>query len=389
MPIFLETELIVSSYVLSVLLRDLLIRIAETYDPEAGTASGVSAQDLLREVARMPDLPLPHGFVASGYGGKGSASRTPWIGVFGESINTQAQEGLYLAYIFDSTLTSVTLTLQQGVTKLSDTYPKLGDRLRELKRRARHLRAGMEPELAARWAHKPVFSSKLERPRAYEAASVAARRYEIASMPAEEVLAEELRVASLLLRDAAASHRVWLQQPLVSEPIVYEGEGHLPLPADDPLDGFRPNDSSDYHVHIRGGRRRRERHHEELIKDFGLHVVMCGYQPITLGMYPRDLVLRRPAVDQQRSWLVEGKAVKKGNATQAVREAVGQLYEYSYYWHQKRGEPKPHLVALFTEDIGHYAEYLEEHGIASIWRAEGGGWAGSPTAASWDLAVGA
>jgi hypothetical protein len=370
-------------------LRDLLIRIAETYDPKAGTASGVSAQDLLREVEKMPDLPLPHGFVASGYGGKGSASSTPWIGVFGTSINLHAQEGLYLAYIFDSTLTSVTLTLQQGVTKLSDAYPKLSDRLRELKRRARHLRAGMEPELARHWAHTPAFRSKLERPRAYEAASVAARRYEIASMPAEEVLAEELHVASLLLRDAAAGHRVWLQQPSENEPFIYQGESQLHFSDDDPLDGFRPNDSSDYYVHIQGGRRRRERHHEELIKDFGLHVVTRGYQPITQGMYPRDLVLRRPAADQQRSWLVEGKAVKRGNATQAVREAVGQLYEYSYYWHEKRSEPKPHLVALFTEGIGHYAEYLEEHDIASIWRTEEGGWAGSPTAVSWDLAVGA
>ncbi|MFI2718830.1 MrcB family domain-containing protein [Streptomyces collinus] len=368
-------------------LRDLLIRIAETYDPKAGTASGVSAQDLLREVEGMFDLPLPHGFVASGYGGKGSASSTPWIGVFGKAINTQAQEGLYLAYIFDATLASVTLTLQQGVTKLSDEYPKLGDRLKELKRRARRLRAGIEPELALHWAHTPAFRSKLERPRAYEAASVAARRYEIASMPEEEVLAGDLLVASLLLRDAAAAHRVWLQQPTENEPIVYERESHLP--ADDPLDGFRPNDSSDYYVHIKGGRRRRERCHEELIKDFGLHVVTRGYQPITQGMYPRDLVLRRPAVDRQRSWLVEGKTVKRGNATQAVREAVGQLYEYSYYWHEKRSEPKPHLVALFTEDIGHYAEYLEERGIASIWRIEGGGWAGSPTAVSWDLAAAA
>lgn len=337
----------------------------------------------------MPDLPLPHGFAASGYGGKGSASSTPWIGVFGKTINVQAQEGLYLAYIFDSTQTSVTLTLQQGVTKLSDAYPKLGDRLRELKRRARHLRAGLEPELAARWAHTPVFRSKLERPRAYEAASVAARRYEIASMPAEEVLVEDLRVASLLLRDAAATHRVWLQQPSQNEPIIYEGEGHLPSSDAHPLDGFRPNDSSDYYVHIKGGRRRRERRHEELIKEFGLHVVTRGYQPITQGMYPRDLVLRRPAMGQQCCWLVEGKAIKRGNATQAVREAVGQLYEYSYYWHQKRGEPRPYLVALFTEDIGHYAEYLEEHGIASIWRTDAGGWAGSPTAVSWDLAAGA
>ncbi len=333
----------------------------------------------------MSDLPLPHGFAASGYGGQGSASSTPWIGVFGKSINTRAQEGLYLAYIFDSTLTSVTLTLQQGVTKLSNEYPKLGDRLRELKRRARHLQAGLEPELAMDWRHTPAFRSKLERPRAYEAASVAARRYEIAHMPTEEVLAEDLHVASLLLRDAAASHRVWLQQLPEGEPFLYEGEGHSA--SGDPLDDFRPNSSSDYYVRIKGGRRRRERLHEKLIRDFGLYVVTRGYIPITQGMYPRDLVLRRPAVDQQRSWLVEGKAVKHGNATHAVREAVAQLYEYSYYWHEKRGEPKPHLVALFTEDVGQYAEYLEHHGIASIWRADGEVWTGSPTAVSWGLAV--
>ncbi|PTH89228.1 hypothetical protein C9J60_10555 [Streptomyces sp. A244] len=209
-------------------LRDLLIRIAETYDPKAGTASGVSAQDLLREVEEMSDLPLPHGFVASGYGGKGSASSTPWIGVFGKAINTQAQEGLYLAYIFDATLASVTLTLQQGVTKLSGEYPKLGDRLKELKRRARHLRAGIEPELALHWAHTPAFRSKLERPRAYEAASVAARRYEIASMPEEEVLAEDLHVASLLLRDAAAGHRSGFSSQWRTSPSFTRGRATSP-----------------------------------------------------------------------------------------------------------------------------------------------------------------
>ncbi|MFG2117611.1 hypothetical protein [Streptomyces sp. NPDC048710] len=66
---------------------------------------------------------------------------------------------------------------------------------------------------------------------------------------------------------------------------------------------------------------------------------------------------------------------------------MAQLLEYSYYWHEKCGEPKPHLIALFTEDIGQYAEYLEDHGIASIWRTADGGWAGSSEAVAWNLAV--
>ncbi|WP_159401375.1 MrcB family domain-containing protein [Streptomyces maremycinicus] len=340
------------------------------------------AQVLLREVKDLPDLPLPFDFVASGHGGQGTAASTPWIGVFDPEINREPQQGLYLAYIFDAQLTSVTLTLQQGVTKLSDQYTPAELR-GELQSRVKHLRAGMQPELVRQWSYVPVFGAKQDRPRAYEAGSVVARRYEIASLPAEKVLAEDLQVAALLLRDAAASQRIWLQTPEPNEPFVYVNEGHGPV--GDPLDGFHPNDSSDYYVHIKGGRHRRERWHEELIKDFGLHVVTRGYTPITQGMYPRDLVLRRPAAKEQRAWLVEGKVVKKGNATKAVREAVGQLLEYSYYWHEKLGEPKPHLIALFTEDIGQYAQYLEDHGIASIWRTGDEDWAGSPLAASWDL----
>ncbi|MFG2117609.1 MrcB family domain-containing protein [Streptomyces sp. NPDC048710] len=294
-------------------LRDLLIRIAKTYDAKGGTSKGVTAQDLLREVKGRADLPLPSGFVASGHGGQTTAASTPWIGVFDPEINKEPQEGLYLAYIFDADLTAVTLTLQQGVTKLSDEY-KPAELRRELVRRAKHLRAGIQPELAVQWTYAPSFGARQDRPRAYEAGSVAARCYEIANLPAEDVLAEDLRIASLLLRDAAASQRIWLQTTtLDDEPFVYTHEGHVP--ADDPLDGFHPNDSSDYFVRIKGGQHRRKRAHEELINDFGLHVVTRGYTPITRGMYPRDLVLRRRVADEPRTWLVEGKAVMKGNAT--------------------------------------------------------------------------
>jgi hypothetical protein len=204
------------------------------------------------------------------------------------------------------------------------------------------------------------------------------------AMPSEEVLGADLLEASRLLRDAAAAQRIYLQMPRLDEPIVEY------LPGEDvtgdPLDRFHPKDSSDYYVRIQGGRWRRERPHEVLISDFGHHAATCGYTPIIDGMHPRDLVLRGGGESGRRAWLIEGKAVKNGNATIAVREAVGQLFEYSYFWHEKRGEPKPHLIALFTEGIGHYTEYLEDHGVASIWRAEDK-WCGSHTAASWGLAA--
>ncbi|MCX3286054.1 DUF3578 domain-containing protein [Streptomyces sp. NEAU-H22] len=363
-------------------LRDLLIRIAEIYDATALAANDVPGQALLRTVRGRGDLPLPQGFTADGHGGQGFATSTPWIGVYDPAINAEPHEGLYLAYIFSADLSAVTLTLQQGVTSLKRSIPQRPQLRGELTRRAKRLRAALPPALASSWNHTPDFGSKDWRPRSYEASSVAARRYEIVNLPTEEVLQADLLEASKLLRDAAAAQRVYLQMPRADEPVVeYAGEEHV---SDGPLDGFCPKDSSDYYVHLKGGRRRRTRRHEELIKDFGIHSVACGYTPIIAGMHPRDLVLHRNVSSVKRAWLVEGKTVSNGNATEAVRQAIGQLFEYSHFWHEMRGEPKPHLIALFSEGIGHYAEYLEAHGVASIWR-DGDDWGGSPSAASWGL----
>ncbi|MGW0705030.1 MrcB family domain-containing protein [Streptomyces sp. NPDC002643] len=365
-------------------LRDLLIRIAETYDSSALASNDAEAQVLLRGVKHRADLPLPPGFIADGHGGQGFASSTPWIGVYDPAINAEPHDGLYLAYIFSADLTAVTLTLQQGVTSLKRTIPGRPALRRELEVRGKRLQSALPPTLLPQWNHRPVFGSRDWRPRSYEAGSVAARRYEIVTLPSEEALVADLMQASRLLRDAAAAQRVYLQMPKLDEPIIeYLPEEHG---TGDPLDRFHPKDSSDYYVRIQGGRWRRERHHEVLISDFGHYAANCGYTPIIDGMHPRDLVLRRGGA-RQRAWLVEGKAVKNGNATNAVREAVGQLFEYSYFWHEKRGEPKPHLIALFTEGIGHYTEYLEDHGVASIWR-DGDEWCGSVSAVSWGLAGG-
>lgn len=112
-----------------------------------------------------------------------------------------------------------------------------------------------------------------------------------------------------------------------------------------------------------------------------------GYVPITRGQHPKDLVLRRPGAEAEtrEEWLIEAKVVRNGNPTTAVREAVGQLYEYRHFLYQQQSEP--FLMGLFSEEIGVYASYLEEQGVASIWRY-GAGWAGSSMAQEWGMASG-
>lgn len=355
---------------------DLLEEIAGAYEPQLGTGGGVHAQDLLRRVSSLVEQAIPGSCKAQGYGGKGSAALTPWIGVFDPDITEDPKEGLYLAYIFAADLKSVTLTLQQGVTKLASTYGD-GGKLRDyLDTRGKELFNRLPPELVTDWASTPSFNTTADRPRAYEAGSVVARRYEIGSLPTEVVLREDLWHAAKILRAAARVERGVSVEP-ASEGFL---AGYVPEKHIDPdgLEGFQPKDGSDYVAHIAERTIIKSRSHEVLIEQFGHYVEGRGFVPITKKQHPKDVILRRDGVE----WLVEAKTVKRNNPTSAVREAVGQLLEYSHFLYEQ--PMMPHLLALFTEDIKAYAPYLEGLKIASVWRTPEG-WAGSPSAVAWGL----
>lgn len=300
--------------------------------------------------------------------------------MFDPDINLKSQRGLYLAYIFSTDLSSVTLTLQQGVTELERKIKKRKPFLTHLERQATRLFEALPPRLATEWNHRPSLGGERgSLPESYEVASVVARRYEISAMPPEEVLNRDLHVAASLLQRAAAA-----QQSLRSaeDEEVRGGDGS----PTDPLSGFQPRNSSGYVTSIAANQQLKSQHHEALIEDFGAYIQTRGYRPTNLRIHPKDLLLHQEQVSAEGSpeWLVEVKVVAHGNPTTAVRGAVGQLLEYSYFLYRERQRPAPHLLALFSEDILAYAQYLEDQGIASVWRA-GDGWAGSPTAAAWGM----
>lgn len=366
-------------------MRDVLLEVAATYDASLGTKAEVSAQQLLRGVRGRSDLPLPVNFFAKGYGGQTAASSTPWIGVFDPEINENPHAGLYIAYIFTGDLSAVTLTLQQGVTQLAHKFRFKKHLYSQLDLRAAELIAAMPESLLDGWIHRPTLLGKGWRPRAYEWSSIAARRYEIATLPSEEVLADDLACMANILQYAAKVEGVWwLEGGSTKLSVEYAPAGHG---KGNPLEGFRPKGSEDYIANIPARQQIKRREHEALIRDFGPHVVARGYKPLTEKMHPKDLILHRlgEELGEGEEWLVEAKVVRKGNPTSAVREAVGQLREYSYFLYEENGKSAPYLLGLFTEDIGVYAEYLEQQGIASVWRS-GESWYGSPTAVAWNMA---
>ncbi|SEQ93495.1 protein of unknown function [Streptomyces radiopugnans] len=336
------------------------------------------------------EIRLPRGLRMEGNGGKGTAALSPWIGVFDPRVSDDSREGLYLAYIYASDMGSVSLTIQQGIEKLAESGKngsKLG-RGGELRKvvsdRARQIRDHIPAGIIAGWdPHLDLKARPKDwRPRAYEAGNVLARRYRILDMPMEEVLRGDLWRAAEILRYAASIERdLWRHQESERLHVNYQGKSkHDPAVEVEGLEGFKPKDSGSYVVEIKRRVQYRSRSHEVLLNSFALYIEGRGFTPITVGMHPRDLVLKKLG----KEWLVEAKVIKDGNPTKAVREAVGQLLEYRYFLHSK-GEGELGLVGLFTESIGVFAEYLESQGIASIWKAASGAWEGSALARKWGL----
>lgn len=363
----------------------MLSEVASTYDRTATSKREVKGQQVLRAIAGRTDLALPPGFRAKGHGGRTTPASTPWIGVFEENGQRDPSRGLYLAYIFSADLKNVTLTLQQGITWLEVRLGRGQAREDHLRRRSAQLRRAIRRQDRQGWIETPSFRFDAERPRAYEAASIIARTYDTSALPSDVALIEDLLVGIRFLRLTEAVDQVWWEGDGSEGPEVFYDQGeHGTQPSDDPLANFLPKDSSDYKAEITSRQQVKRRSHEALINDFGLYVVERGFEPITRLQHPKDLVLRSQGApkDSGDEWLVEAKIVRNGNPTQAVREALGQLFEYQHFLYQK--QPEPFLIGLFSQEIGAYAPYLEKRGIASIWR-DGSGWDGSSRAREWGM----
>lgn len=186
-----------------------------------------------------------------------------------------------------------------------------------------------------------------------------------------DALARDVPIGVLQLYEKALAVK---RNLLVTEPgSISTAASEAPGATDeDLLRYFKPKSDSDYIAHLEGRQLRKTRRYERLVASYGKWVASMGFQPSTLE-YPKDLTLRKTGCE----WLVEAKVVRQGNATQAVREAIGQLLSYSHFLYD---DEKPYLLGLFTEFVGEgCAEFLATLGISAVW-FDRGRWVGSSEA---------
>ncbi len=346
---------------------DYLIAIAEGYKTDSVSSQG---HKLLRNAALYLSPLLPGGLQVVSGGGQGRATSTPWVAVLDPDETSSPQRGIYLVYIFHADLQEVELTLNQGIT---ETIDRLGRRaaLVSLESDAESLRSSIGPSDLRGLSTTVEFGSKGYRQRAYEAGNIASITYEIDRLPSEDRLESDLtRMVNLYQAVVDAKRRL-----LQSSPGVLTSSSRLlTTSAADPLLNFRPKSEEEYIQHLTGRLLVKSRRHEKLVRDYGLYAATIGLSPST-AVHPRDMTLTR----ENEHWLVEAKVLYQGNATLAVREALGQLSTYEYFLYP---EKSAHKVALFTEPIGEsYVEFLEHHDVASVWKGELS-WEGSSSAAA-------
>ena len=153
-------------------------------------------------------------------------------------------------------------------------------------------------------------------------------------------------------------------------------EGDLPNPppedgAAEPADGsdvqvgflkpFKAKADTDYLSLVPGGRFRRGRKHETLVNDFASWLAERG---LAVGRNAAiDLGLNEPPA------IIEAKNLTTW--PKAIREAVGQLYEYRYF---EVARPDASLIFLASEPVPEdWTRYLEQdRRIGVAWRVDGG-----------------
>ncbi|WP_196804771.1 MrcB family domain-containing protein [Arthrobacter sp. 162MFSha1.1] len=313
---------------------------------------------------------IPAGLLVRGSGGQGRPTPTPWIAILDPDETRTLQRGIYLVWIFSNDRSEIVLSLNQGITELQ---AQLGwsALLPVVKAEAERLRRGLRADLSGLTTDIDIGRKK--RQRGYGAANIVAKTYSVARLPPESQLLSDLRRMVALYQEAiGVKRRLTVTKPgalntATPAQIREPGEGDV---------GFKPKSRADYQVRMQAAtQHRRGDRHEVLLTEYAAIAARLGHIPRNRRVHPRDLTLNVSG----QEWLVEAKVVYDGNATHAVRAAIGQLMEYAHLFYEDGSRPR--LMALFTEPIGAvFVGLLESLNIAVVWKGEGS-WEGSELAA--------
>lgn len=288
-----------------------------------------------------------------------------WVSILDPDVTESPTRGMYLAYLFSEDRQRVSLSLNQGTTQAAVLAKSLPLTTRELLLQEAEAVRSQLPVASIRDLEYEISLGKSSRVRLYEAGNIVATSWEAATLPTEKTLVNSLeRLLDLYSQAISVKRRL----KLTGSTKVHTASDNTDLNWT-PEVRFEPKNSSEYLARISQHEQIRSRSHEDVVRNFGVWAASCGYTPNT-NVHPRDLVLHGMA----RDVLVEVKVYASGRPRLPLRECIGQLFEYRYFF---GGDP--HLVACLSSNPLAYADLFEELGIGVCWQQDSR-WFGSPTA---------
>lgn len=324
-----------------------------------------ASKDLLSRLA-------PAGFQVKGSAGAGNLAQVPWIAFLDPDVTESAQEGIYVVYLWSVDADSLYLCLSQGVTDVAKKHK--ANVLPRLRSEAAKIRALISSE-SVDLLSKISLGSKDRLPVQYEAATIAAIKYETNSLPNDIQLRSDLSRMIELYGSAVGRKR----EKLTENPEAWQAglpeleveerisERKLKWNLDFGHDRAKPGE--DVFFPIKAGIRRVTRRHVAVLE--GLRELLKANSWATSSPHPFDLEARR---HDGRCLLIEVKVIRENDIAGAAREAIGQLLDYQFAYHEFVGGHE--LVAAFSSQLDdHYRRLLRSLDISVWWY--------DPAASSW------
>lgn len=175
-------------------LREALMHVAASYaaarsETFAGNAVAAYLRNDAAEAVAVA-VANPH-FKVTGSPGQGQWAEVPWIAVFDPNVTSSATNGVYVVYLFVADLTAVHLVQAQGTTAIREEFGR--GTFAELGRRCALMRARL-PERLPRFSDQPIkLGGTTTLAKDYEPSSAFGVTYDLANLPAEDVLIADLR----------------------------------------------------------------------------------------------------------------------------------------------------------------------------------------------------
>lgn len=190
-------------------LRDLISEIGAKYDRLLPMSS--PAHRLLRQAEVEFKRWIPAGYLVEGFGGNGEPAITPGISIVNPDETTTARHGIYVAYLFAADMSTVTLTLNQGMGEMAEHLGRSRART-VLALQAATIRAVLRPsdiaDLDLAFDLNTTAASLVD----HELANIVSRTYSLDSLPSESEMAADLQrfiwlyALALQARETARGH---------------------------------------------------------------------------------------------------------------------------------------------------------------------------------------